>query len=892
MASHGATAGVFGFNYNRGNFKFDQGLRWKRYTTGRGFTMQQFGMFREDVKDLTDVAITKTKVYAPMMTVGCAYCMTMLVESRTGMKFPGPPVWMNGIYFQCLAISFCFNVLGIWFAFHTAMKSSVAAVSLRTRHVRVPVPTQKQLDSARKLLSTFEEQGVYDMLRLPYVMPNAGSSQVEVQEDAHGKSKKGYQTGGLPGVAAKLKSDINESFKSAKGPLRMPGFTKGNPGWLDAEVEAGADFPKASPSGYGLEGPTEPFEHFELIRKLQREWWSMEAYMRICFLFSFMHLIQSFCYWMVLHTIAELLMVWHASICAAALSAVVWLLFRLDVLPEAGGCYPVEAGGPFFAAIAMSLAYTMDPRQPCLDVARGVAVFIVCLQILWTFRLYTVAKPGGGRGDVEALEDGAHLFNQSAACDKPTWLPNAFQHIGYMIAPPKTKVQLDKDRKNRANGIYDDEPVDMTAWYFVRAALFTVVVGWGVLLGGQIVEITMGERALTSIPGHPPWSRTGQWFGWEHGSLTSKHYAHITPMRGHFLWREGWGPNGQMEIWSSDMFGFHPEADMWWSEPNGPDPTTGMAGEGENTWALLKMKYWQLPPQSPLAEVPMLSAQYVTDEAHVAVHAPDHSAYVGEAGHRRLHLAGSGSVRPVVPASVQWPALLEPEVLSCGPKGHVVALSGNGMAAVVPPEGTGSVTKLALEGLMELGVARGLTWGREAILVAMSSGAIAACQLSAGTSVPCNAMEVPRLPFPAGSAAPAVALFDVEKDMPLRAVMTVSGGRIALMELTVGDSLASSSWNTISQVLVPTVEYGELEIVALSTTDNHVIATASDGSALRWKVQGSILRHDVLSRDVPASGSGKTWRSSCAMPDGKVVRLASSWRKAGGSLVYKPELFV
>ena len=76
----------------------------------------------------------------------------------------------------------------------------------------------------------------------------------------------------------------------------------------------------------------------------------------------------------------------------------------------------------------------------------------------------------------------------------------------------------------------------------------------------------MGERMIVTNPGLPPWSRVGQWYGWEAGPITSKHYAHVTPMRGHFAWQKGWGPQGQQELWASDMFGFHPEADMHWSE--------------------------------------------------------------------------------------------------------------------------------------------------------------------------------------------------------------------------------------------------------------------------------------------------------------------------------------
>ena len=51
---------------------------------------------------------------------------------------------------------------------HAAMRAQIAMVQLRTRKVRLPVPSQRQLDSARKILSTFEEQGFPETFRLPF----------------------------------------------------------------------------------------------------------------------------------------------------------------------------------------------------------------------------------------------------------------------------------------------------------------------------------------------------------------------------------------------------------------------------------------------------------------------------------------------------------------------------------------------------------------------------------------------------------------------------------------------------------------------------------------------------------------------------------------------------
>ena len=203
------------------------------------------------------------------------------------------------------------------------------------------------------------------------------------------------------------------------------------------------------------------------------------------------------------------------------------------------------------------------------------------------------------------MQDGGHNFNLSGSLEKPAWLPNAFEHISYLVAPPKTKRQLaDEKRDREGNAAKDDEMirVDMTPWYYVRALLVISVIGWCVQLVGLIVEITMNERALVTAPGNPPWSRTGQWYGWEHGATTSKHYAHMMPMRGHFFYTDGWGPQGQQEIWSTISFGYHREADAWWSEAHGPEPRTGIAGDGPNTWSPLRLIYQRQPPRSPPIE--------------------------------------------------------------------------------------------------------------------------------------------------------------------------------------------------------------------------------------------------------------------------------------------------
>mmetsp|Transcript_125707 Transcript_125707/g.367288 ORF Transcript_125707/g.367288 Transcript_125707/m.367288 type:complete len:907 (+) Transcript_125707:108-2828(+) len=897
-------AGVFGWGYNRANYKFDQTLRWQRFTTGRKMAIAQVGMFRQDCTDLAAVAQQKMKVYSPILTMSLGYCITVFVEGRSGLKFPGPPVFVSGIYLQCLGVGFAFMTLATWLVFHAAIRAQVASVQLRTRIVRLPVPTQWQLDGARKLLSTWEENNPYDMFKVPFVMPNSADPkghadvqeteappQGKVQKGGAGKAAAGKPSAGKPSSSKGAK--VESTDVSPAHSVRMPGATKGAPGWVEKEMAHKEQFPKAS--GDGKSEEPEFLEHFELLRQAQKEYWGAEAYCRVCFLFGMMHLIHAFGYWLVLHCIAELAMVWCANVCAAGLTAGVWLMFRLDVLPDHGGCMPIEAAGPFVTAIALTMMYTGHYTESVIDISRAVAVLVLIMHILWTFRLYSVAKPANTVTPSEhAKESGGRLFNESAACALPSWLPRAFQHCTYLVAPPKPKRQMEQEMRDRvagerpadveSEGHLKQDPiakVDMTPWYYTRAVLFAVLVGWLILLTGRIVEATMGERMLVTNPGAPPWTRTGQWYGWEHGPISSKHYAHVTPQRGHWAWQKGWGPQGQQELWASDMFGFAPEADAWWAEETGPEPRIGAAGIGENTWAKGLLAYG------------------TNEVGHRPMHSTPHD-WLGSGGHRRLRSAEAqfeSPATPAVPLAVQWPAALEPDLLACGPGtaagGPVVALTASGLGAVVPAgvavgKTAGAGLTLSLKGLLELGMARGVTWSNTSLHIVTGSGTVATCPGvgPTGGAVHCSPWtSVPKLPLASTdpSSSSLAVLLESSPELPLRAAIA-SGGRLSLLELRHADMLPD--WQSVHELDLP-----DVAPVALSHSAGQLTLMAESGAAYSWDVRGAeptSMRHEA-----PVAGSRRTWRSACALPNGRVMRLAANWRKASeGGFKWHPELLL
>jgi len=910
--------GLFGFNYNRAAFNFDQNQRWARFTSGRKMANEQVDMFREDVADLTSVAHNKLKTYGPIMTMSIGYCVTVFVEGRSGLKFPGPPTFISGLYLYCLGIGFGFMTLSTWLVFHASLRAQVAAVQLRTRKVRVPVPTQRQMDAARRLASSYEEQSSYDLLRMPFVMPQAGSVEAVDEEDAPLKGKTGHwhhegkksKKGGKKGRASS-DTEADERHKLNQ----MPGLKQGVPHWLENEATAYENIPGASPSGFGREAESEPYEHFELLRQAQRDWWSAEAYQRILMLYGFIHLLQGFGYWLVIHCMTDLGLIWTGVSSCCALNASAWLIFRLDVLPDKGGFMPVELAGPLVSAISIMLSYTGTPSQATQDISRWTAGLVLTMHIIQTFRFYSLAKPSTSGMPGTAREAGGRLFNESANCDAPSWLPQSFQVVMYLIAPPhpskESQEQEKKENDKMAENDFEMSEVDMRPWQYTRVMLIFTLFGWLVLFAGRICEGVMGERMLTTNPGTPPWTRFNQWYGWEYGPVTSKHYAHVTPQRGHYSWQEPWGPQGQQELWPSDLFGFAPEADMWWSE----EGETGAPYHGDNTWYPLRLKYGTMaeahnnkpyggddhsghmhhafPPGAASSGGHTAAGHGDSGNSAASEHASsEHS------GHRRLRGEDqifADTVRTLVPAAVQWPSLMEPEHLVCAPQsagGMVAALTTNGFGAFVPPaaaagRSSGLATSFSLDGLSKFGAAHSLSWSKDGLLVATKTGESVHCLMpkSRTGTWDCSSLSLPALPL---TGLPAT-LMDADEGDVMRAAIALPGNKIAIFELT-SSNAGEQSWQKAHEVFLHGMDRETVmeqpEVVSITTGAGKLMASLADGAVHYWHMRDG--KPIPGGRDLPEAGGKRTWHSACALPDGSIMRLASAWRKS----TWQPELLM
>eukprot|EP00411_Alexandrium_monilatum_P094925 CAMPEP_0175759874 /NCGR_PEP_ID=MMETSP0097-20121207/65801_1 /TAXON_ID=311494 /ORGANISM="Alexandrium monilatum, Strain CCMP3105" /LENGTH=80 /DNA_ID=CAMNT_0017069295 /DNA_START=57 /DNA_END=296 /DNA_ORIENTATION=+ len=75
---------------------FDKTLRLKRELQGQGMRVKQFGLYREDVRDLMNLTVSKMDNYLLVNTLQVGFCVTILTEGRPSTNHS--PLWLLWLY--------------------------------------------------------------------------------------------------------------------------------------------------------------------------------------------------------------------------------------------------------------------------------------------------------------------------------------------------------------------------------------------------------------------------------------------------------------------------------------------------------------------------------------------------------------------------------------------------------------------------------------------------------------------------------------------------------------------------------------------------------------------------------------------------------------------------
>eukprot|EP00397_Hematodinium_sp_SG-2012_P070711 GEMP01132348.1.p1 GENE.GEMP01132348.1~~GEMP01132348.1.p1 ORF type:complete len:123 (+),score=19.51 GEMP01132348.1:34-402(+) len=87
------------FSYNRGNFMYDRGQDLTKKYQSYSFQVNQFGLYREDVRDLVALTIDKTNNYQVVIALELGFIIALIGPARLP---EGTPSWITWLTFASL----------------------------------------------------------------------------------------------------------------------------------------------------------------------------------------------------------------------------------------------------------------------------------------------------------------------------------------------------------------------------------------------------------------------------------------------------------------------------------------------------------------------------------------------------------------------------------------------------------------------------------------------------------------------------------------------------------------------------------------------------------------------------------------------------------------------
>eukprot|EP00928_Gymnodinium_smaydae_P051027 TRINITY_DN3456_c0_g1_i1.p1 TRINITY_DN3456_c0_g1~~TRINITY_DN3456_c0_g1_i1.p1 ORF type:complete len:1078 (-),score=190.94 TRINITY_DN3456_c0_g1_i1:67-2844(-) len=223
------------------------------------------------------------------------------------------------------------------------MHASISAHSFGTRmltqFVRLPVPSDKQMDKARRLAQDYEGANASRMLRVPIW---------EQQFERH--------------LAERDGEDENEAAAAA--------------GQLFAD---------------GPMSPVALLEHVQVFRRLQGNWQSYDAYARVCMQLGTNQFLHTLSYFSLTQLIGGHNVPWPALCCVVVFTTCAWVIARLDlylsrrILAVAAGLLVTP---PTLATVCLELV----KKETLEDLSRALVPVIYMMHVVWIAFTVCIAR--------------------------------------------------------------------------------------------------------------------------------------------------------------------------------------------------------------------------------------------------------------------------------------------------------------------------------------------------------------------------------------------------------------------------------------------------------------------------------------------------------------------
>jgi len=263
----GALGGAGGlYKYQRENFMFDAEQRIKREYQAQDMRIKQFELYREDIRDLVELTVSKMDNYLIVNCLQLGFCIIMLTEGQPHRCYS--PRWLLWLYSLCTVGSFFYFLLSIWLSIHASIAAHSFGVRLLTQLVRLPTPNTQQLDAARAKALDYESLSFTELFRIPL-----WKQQLKRLTD-------NMDAG--PQAADDAASD-------------------------DGSSQAGA-------AGGDTFNPVTMLEHVKKYRELQAHWQCYDAYARVSMTLGTQQLLLAMCYFVIVAIEVEMWLSWPAQL--------------------------------------------------------------------------------------------------------------------------------------------------------------------------------------------------------------------------------------------------------------------------------------------------------------------------------------------------------------------------------------------------------------------------------------------------------------------------------------------------------------------------------------------------------------------------------------------------
>jgi hypothetical protein len=155
------------FKYNKQNFGYDRKFRQKLEYKVVDMKLEQVDLWRDDVRTLVELTLTKCEAYLLIIALLLTCCVTALCKGRVPA---GTPIWLAACHTVSLTGAFMYLTLGLWLGMYAYVSAQAYKVRILTHYVRLPIPDWRTIEAARTYGSSFEKMRGGQILRVPWLM--------------------------------------------------------------------------------------------------------------------------------------------------------------------------------------------------------------------------------------------------------------------------------------------------------------------------------------------------------------------------------------------------------------------------------------------------------------------------------------------------------------------------------------------------------------------------------------------------------------------------------------------------------------------------------------------------------------------------------------------------